>query len=60
MDPRTTRTEDLDLEISVAYIALSGAREVWARCPVPENRYRVDEARAEVDRLLERRSAAHT
>ena len=49
--------ENLDLEISVAYIALSGAREVWARHPVVENERRIADARAEVDRLLERRLA---
>jgi hypothetical protein len=49
--------ENLDLEISVAYITLGGAREVWARCPVAENQRRVDAAEAEVNRLLEQRLA---
>ena len=57
MDPRITCLENLDLEISIAYIALSGAREVWTRCPVPENEHRIAAAQAEVDRLLERRLA---
>jgi hypothetical protein len=30
-------------------------REIWTRCPVAENKRRVDEAEAEVNRLLERR-----
>ena len=47
--------ENLDLEISVAYITLGGAREVWNRCPVVENQLRIDAAEAEVNRLLDRR-----
>jgi hypothetical protein len=57
MDPTITCIENLDLEISVAYIALGGARELWTRSPVAENQQRVDEAEAEVNRLLERRLA---
>jgi hypothetical protein len=55
MDHGITCLENLDLEISVAYIVLGGAREVWTRCPVVENQQRVDEAEASVNRLLERR-----
>ena len=55
MDRTITCIENLDLEISVAYITLSGAREVWTRCPVAENQQRVDAAEAEVNLLLERR-----
>jgi hypothetical protein len=55
MNPSITCIENLDLEISVAYIALGGAREVFARCPIAENQQRVDEAEAEVNRLLDRR-----
>jgi hypothetical protein len=57
MDPSITCMENLDLEISVAYITLGGAREVWTRCPVSENKQRVDAAEAEVNRLLDRRLA---
>ncbi len=57
MDHAMFCIENLDLEISVAYFALGGAREVWARCPVVENQRRVDEAEAEVNRLLDRRLA---
>jgi hypothetical protein len=57
MDRSITCIENLDLEISVAYITLGGARAVWARCPVVENQRRVDEAEAEVNRLLDRRFA---
>jgi len=57
MDPNITCIENIDLEISVAYITLGGAREIWTRCPVAENQRRVDDAEAEVNRLLERRLA---
>ena len=57
MDQSFTCIENLDLEISVAYITLGGAREVWTRCPVAENQLRVDAAEAEVNRLLDRRLA---
>jgi hypothetical protein len=55
LDHSITCIENLDLEISVAYITLGGARQVWTRCPVVENQQRVDAAEAEVNRLLERR-----
>jgi hypothetical protein len=55
MDHGITCMENLDLEISVAYITLGGAREIWTRCPVVENQQRVDEAEAAVNRLLDRR-----
>ena len=55
MDPNITCIENIDLEISVAYITLGGTREIWTRCPIAENQRRVDEAEAEVNRLLERR-----
>ena len=57
MDHSITCIENLDLEISVAYITLGEAREVWTRCPIVENRQRVDEAEAGVNQLLERRLA---
>jgi hypothetical protein len=58
MSPSVTSIDELDLEISVAYIALGGARGVWSRCPSAENERRVDEAEAEVNRLLDQRIAA--
>jgi hypothetical protein len=60
MDRSITCIENLDLEISVAYITLGGAREVWTRCPVVENQRRVEEAEAEVNRLLDQRLAANS
>lgn len=55
MSPSVTSIDELDLEISVAYIALGGARGVFLRCPSAENEQRVDEAEAEVNRLLDER-----
>ena len=55
MDRSFSCIENLDLEISVAYITLGGARDVWARSPLPVNQQRVDAAEAEVNRLLDRR-----
>jgi hypothetical protein len=57
MDRSITCIENLDLEISIAYITLGGARELWTRCPVGENQQRVDACEAEVNRLLDRRLA---
>jgi hypothetical protein len=58
MDHSATSMENLDLDISVAVITLAGARQVWIRCPVVENQHRVDEAEAEVNRLLDQRLTA--
>jgi hypothetical protein len=57
MDRSITCIENLDLEISIAYITLGGARELWTRGPVGENQQRVDACEAEVNRLLDRRLA---
>ena len=55
MNPIVTSTDELDLEISVAFIALGSARGRFDRCPSAENQRRVDEAAAEVDGLLDQR-----
>ena len=55
MNPIVTGTDELDLEISVAFIALGSARGRFDRCPSAENQQRVDEAAAEVDQLLDQR-----
>ena len=55
MSPSITSVDELDLEISVAYIALGGARNIFNRCPNADNEQRVGEAEAEVNRLLDRR-----
>jgi hypothetical protein len=58
MSPSIIQIDELDLEISVAYIALCGARQRFLRCPSAENADRVSEALAEVDRLLDARLEA--
>ena len=58
MSPSIVTIEQLDIEISLAYIALGGARGVFSRCPSAENEDRVADAAAEVDRLLDQRLAA--
>jgi hypothetical protein len=50
-----TSTDELDLEISVAFVGLGSARGRFERCPSAENQGRIDEASAEVDRLLDQR-----
>jgi hypothetical protein len=57
MTASVTNFEEIDLEISVASIALSSARSAFTRCPSGENERVVDAAAAEVDRLLDRRLA---
>lgn len=55
MSTGITGTDVLDLEISLAYVVLGGARGMWSRCPSGENARRVADAEAELDRLLDRR-----
>ena len=57
MSPSVTSIDELDLEISVAYITLGGARSMFRRCPSAENQRRVDEAESAVNDLLDRRFA---
>ena len=58
MSATLTSIDEIDLGISVAYLALNGARESFERCPSGENQRLVDDAAAEVDRLLDQRLAA--
>jgi hypothetical protein len=58
MSPTITSVDEIDLDISVAYIALGGARNAFAHCPSAENERHVAEAVAAVDRLLDARLAA--
>ena len=58
MSPSIVTIDQLDLEISLAHIAVGGARAASDRCPSAENQQRVDDAVAEVDRLLDQRLAA--
>jgi len=57
MSPTLTSIDELDLEISVAYIALGVARTACDHCPSAENTHRVAEAELDVDRLLDTRLA---
>ena len=60
MSPIVTSVDEIDVEISVAYIALGGARGLFERCPSAENERRVAAAEAEVDRLLDQRLAVRS
>jgi hypothetical protein len=55
MSTSVTSLDQIDLEISLAQVALSSARSVLTRCPTGDNTRRVEEAQAEVDRLLDLR-----
>ena len=37
MSPTITTIDEIDLDISIAYIALGAARTAFARCPSGEN-----------------------
>ena len=58
MSPTITSVDEIDLDISVAYIALGAARHAWAHCPSTENARLVDRAEGEVNALLEMRFAS--
>ncbi len=58
MSPTITSVDEIDLDISVAYIALGVARNSFSRCPSAEKVRRVADAVADVDRLLDARLAA--
>ena len=58
MSPTVTTIDQLDYDISVAYIALGVARSTWHRCPSAENERVIDEAESCVNRLLDQRFAA--
>jgi hypothetical protein len=58
VSPTVTSIDEIDYDISVAYIALGVVRSSFERCPSAENARRVDEAAADVDRLLDARLTA--
>jgi hypothetical protein len=58
MSPTITSLDEIDLEISVAYIALGAARSAFARCPSGENALAVDEAENALNAQLDLRFAA--
>ena len=50
-------TEEIDLAIAVAAVAVGAARRAEQRCPSGENAQRLADAVAAVDALLDRRLA---
>jgi len=58
MSPTITTLDQLDYDISVAYIALGVARSSYQRCPSGENAEAVEAAERCVDGLLDERFAA--
>jgi hypothetical protein len=58
MSPTITSLDQIDYDISVAYIALGVARSSYDRCPSGENAEAVDAAERSVNRLLDERFAA--
>lgn len=58
MSTTVTSVDQIDLDISVAHIALGAARRSFARCPSGENAAAVAAAEQAVDRLLDARLAA--
>jgi hypothetical protein len=58
MSPTVTSLDQLDYDISVAYIALGVARGSFDRCPSAENERAVGEAESCVNRMLDERFVA--
>ncbi|MGY1603900.1 hypothetical protein [Geodermatophilus sp. SYSU D00815] len=57
MSPTVTTIDQLDLDISLAYLVLGAARSAWAHSPSAENTRRLAEAERDVDALLDERLA---
>jgi hypothetical protein len=60
MSPTATSIDQIDLEISLAFIALGAARTACARCPSAENAQAVDEAESALNRQLDTRLVAQS
>ena len=58
MSPTITSLDEIDLEVSVAFVALGVARSAFTRCPSGENQRAVDDAENAVNQLLDARVAA--
>ena len=58
MSPTITSLDEIDLDISIAYIALGAARTSFGRCPSGENARAVDEAEHALNARLDARLAA--
>ena len=57
MSTTITSLDQIDLDISVAYIALGAARTAFERCPSGENALGVDAAESSLNALLDARLA---
>ena len=55
MSTTVTSLEQIDLDISIAFVALGVARSAYARCPSGENAGAVDDAERAVNQLLDAR-----
>ena len=58
MTTTITSLDQIDLEISIAFIALGAARSAFAHCPSGENARAVDEAESALNRQLDARLVA--
>ena len=58
MSTTITSLDQIDLDISIAYIALGAARTAFARCPSGENERSVDEAERALNAQLDARLVA--
>ena len=58
MSPTITTLDEIDLEVSVAFVAMGVARSAFTRCPSGENQRAVDDAENAVNQLLDLRLAA--
>ena len=59
MNSTVTPLDEIDHEISIAYVALGVARSAWSRCPSAGNARLVDDAEEAMNRLLDERLATH-
>jgi hypothetical protein len=57
MSPTVTTIDQIDLDISIAFIALGAARHAFTRCPSGENARDIDEAESALNQLLDARLA---
>ena len=58
MTTSVTSIDRIDLDISIAFIALGAARTAYAHCPSGENERAVSEAEAALNRQLDARLEA--
>lgn len=58
MTTSVTSLDQIDLDISIAYIALCAARTAYGRCPSGENARVVDEAESALNARLDTRLVA--